>query len=191
MKTWQAIAFGAFLALLCAGLIILISTRPHGIPYTLSDPTPSPILVHVDGAVKNPGVYQLSRTSRVADAIQVAGGLCEKSDTAHINLAAPLTDGSKIYIPEKGEALTPDQIGAGYESTPITDVPSLSNPININKASLDELMQLPGIGSTKAKEIIRYREEHGPFLAKEEIKNVSGIGETTYNQLKDLITVNP
>jgi competence protein ComEA len=193
MKTWQAVALGAFFALICAGLIIIISTRPHGIPYSLSDSaTPGPITVHVDGAVKNPGVYQVSKTSRVIDAIQAAGGLCNNSDTDSINLAAPLIDGSKIYIPEIGETLSLDQIGAGYESTlPITSNFSQSNPLNINKASQDELTQLPGIGSTKAEEIIHYRQEHGPFTNKEDIMNVSGIGETTYNQIKDLITVSP
>jgi competence protein ComEA len=193
MKTWQAVALGAFLALICAGLIIIISSRPHGIPYSLSDPaTPSPITVHVDGAVKNPGVYKLTKTSRVVDAIQVAGGLCSNSETENINLAAPLIDGSKIYIPKFGETLTPEQINTGYESTPqtISNI-SQSNPVNINTASQEELMQLPGIGPTKAEEIIRYRTEHGHFANKEDIMNVSGIGETTYNQIKELITVSP
>ncbi len=193
MKTWQAVALGAFLALICAGLIIIVSTRPHGIPYSLSDPvTPAPITIHVDGAVKNPGVYQVAKTSRVIDAIQAAGGLCSNSDTGLINLAAPLIDGSKIYIPRIGENLSSDQIGVGYESTPlITSNFSQANPLNINKASNEELTQLPGIGPTKAEEIIRYRQEHGPFTNKEDIMNVSGIGETTYNQIKDLITVSP
>ncbi len=192
MKTWQTIALGILIGLLLAGLIILISNRPRGVPFELAEAaTPFPIKVHVDGEVNHPGVYALEKNSRVADAIIAAGGLTENSSTTHINLAAPLLDGSKVYIPKLGETVSTDQTSGIYSDSTDEEAPTVLNPLNINTASLDELVLLPGIGSTRAADIIYYRQVNGNFETIDEIMNVPGIGESTYNQIKELIVVIP
>lgn len=192
MKSWQGFVLGLCAGLVAAGLIILIATRPKGAAYQLKDaPTPSPIQVHVDGEVIHPGLYSLPRTARVADAVSAAGGLTEKAATAQINLAAPLLDGSKVYIPEEGELLPADKSSSLYGTTDEPALPSATNPLNINIATIEELMLLPGIGSTRAADIVYYRQVNGTFDSIEKIMDVPGIGETTYNQIKELISVNP
>lgn len=192
MKTWQTIALGVLIGLFLAGMIILISSRPRGAPFELAVPaTESLIQVHVDGEVIHPGVYALEKNSRVADAVFAAGGLTEDGSTAQINLAAPLLDGSKVYIPKIGEIVPTEPTSGIYSDSNDADTPSAINPLNINTASLDELVLLPGIGSTRAADIIYYRQVNGNFKTKEEIMNVPGIGESTYNQIKELIIINP
>ena len=108
-----------------------------------------------------------------------------------LTCAAPLLDGSKVYIPTIGEIVPTVQISGIYSDSNDADTPSAINPLNINTASLDELVLLPGIGSTRAADIIYYRQVNGNFKTKEEIMNVPGIGESTYNQIKELIMINP
>jgi len=192
MSSWQRFTLGICVGLAAAGLVILIATRPKGAAYQLHDaPTPSPIKVHVDGEVKDPGLYSLPKSARVADAVEAAGGLTDEAATAQINLAALLLDGSKVYIPKEGELLPADRSSELYGITDELASPSASNPLNINTATIEELMLLPGIGSTRAADIIYYRQVNGNFDSIEEIMDVPGIGETTYNQIKELISVNP
>ena len=134
------------------------------------------IFVDIDGAVINPGVYELIEGSRVNDAINQAGGLKEKAITQNLNKARKLVDGEKIYIYIEGEMeiITSDD----------NDV-----LININTASADVLMSLPGIGEVYAKRIVEYRNTK-KFSSIEEIKNIQGIGDKTFEKLKELITVN-
>lgn len=133
------------------------------------------IYVDIDGAVINPGVYELIEGSRVIDAINLAGGLNEKAVTQNLNKAKKLVDGEKIYIYEEGDA----------------EIESFSDNIliNINIASIDSLMSLPGIGEVYAKRIIDYR-NNKEFTSIEEIKNIAGIGDKTFDKIKELITVN-
>ncbi|HOH70279.1 MAG TPA: DUF655 domain-containing protein [Sedimentibacter sp.] len=132
------------------------------------------IYVDMDGAVVNPGVYGLIEGSRVIDAINMAGGLTEKAFTQNLNKARKLVDGEKIFINEEGEA---------------ADVFIDDKLININTASENSLMSLPGIGEVYAKRIIEYRNAKR-FNSIEEIKNIQGIGDKTFDKLKDLITIN-
>lgn len=136
-------------------------------------------VVHVDGEVCSPGVYEIEEGGRVNDAVEAAGGLSEKADLSQINLAMPIYDGMKIHIPGYGETFssvkTAESAGSGL--------------ININTASEKELTELPGIGESKAKAIIRYRQENGAFKSIEELKNVNGIGDGLFSKLCDLITV--
>ena len=137
------------------------------------------ICVHISGAVKNPGVYHLPGGSRLIDAIGLAGGFSADADEDFLNLASAVEDGLKYHVPTKEETeglvLPAD--------TAVSD-----GRIDINHAGADELMQLNGIGEGKARAIIAYREEHGAFATIEDIKKVSGIGESTYAKFKDDIT---
>lgn len=146
----------------------------------------SEIVVDVKGAVIRPGVYKMEADHRIIDAIQIAGGLLETAEEKGVNFAQKLEDQMVIYIPEQGEevAVFPSVISIPNEETESND-----QQIDINTADKDALMLLNGIGSSKADSIIRYREEQGFFKTIEEIKNVSGIGEATFNNLKDRIKV--
>ena len=135
----------------------------------------SGIYVHVDmdGAVNKPGVYRLESGSRVSDAIEMAGGLKEDAHTKSLNKARKLTDGEKIYILTRDEA---------------SDASEGNRLININTASANELDSLPGIGSVYAQRIVEYRNK-SLFHTVEEIKNIEGIGEKTFEKIRDYITV--
>ena len=136
--------------------------------------------VDIKGCIKNPGVYKLVKGSRVKDVIELAGGLTSDSDTSNINLAKIIEDEMVISINSVN-----DNSGNNYgmNSTNLSDL------ININTASLEQLMTLSGIGESKAKSIISYREENGNFKAIEDITKVSGIGQALYEKIKDYITV--
>ncbi len=186
MKPWQTLAFGILVGLLATGLILLVSSPQRGEPIQLPPvPTPAPIIVDISGAVNHPGVYELPIGSRVQDAIEAAGGLQPEAFTESLNLAAPLYDGSKVLIPVLPQVVEqPDEGGTPLESQPQTIF-----PININTATLEQLIELPGIGEVKAQAIIDYRNANGPFTNPEQIMNVRGIGQATYEAIKDLITV--
>lgn len=156
------------------------------------------ILIHVSGCVKNNGIVKLKENSRINDAIEAAGGLTSDADLSNINLAYILEDGEKIYIPKKGEEIAEESytssvtsetssIKSGSSSS--TTSSSKTSKININKATQTELETIPGIGPSTALKIINYREENGKFNSIEDIKNVSGIGDTKYEKMKDYITV--
>jgi len=187
MKSWQLIVVGLLCGLLAAGVILLISSPRRGQPIVLPPaPTQAPIAVDVSGAVKSPGVYFLEIGSRVEDAIEAAGGFLPEAFTESINLAAPLSDGSKVLVPIYPGNTPPDQIGQENQDS-VEDTTSF--PININTANKETLMLLPGIGEIKAQAIIDYRTQNGPFTELEQIQEVSGIGPVTFENLKDLITI--
>lgn len=145
------------------------------------------IVVYVCGAVEDPGVYELTMPSRVNDALEAAGGFSEKADRNEINLADNITDGQKIYFPEEGEEVQ-QEVGdrnVGDQE----DHDGSDRLININKAGVDELTELPGIGATRAGQIVDYRQTYGGFSSKEDLKNVSGIGDSIYKKLETYITV--
>lgn len=154
-------------------------------------PTEPMRYVHVCGAVENEGVYGLPAGSRVIDGIKAAGGFCEGADSAYHNLAAILTDGQKVYVPttEETKALSVEERvkGNGTASHGEAGAGAQKRPVNINTADTEELMTLSGIGKSKAEAILRYREKVGPFQKIEEIKNVSGIGDAMFEQIKDSI----
>lgn len=139
------------------------------------------VMVDIKGEVKDPGVYALKSTQRIVDAIQVAGGFLSEADQKQVNLAQKLTDEMVIYIPKVGEE--------GVSSLPPLNEGN-DGKINLNQATVEQLETLPGIGPSKAEDILSYREEVGSFKAIEDLKEVSGIGEKTFEKLKDLISVN-
>ncbi len=141
-----------------------------------SQSTPQELVVYITGEVVNPGVYTLDPTSdRVVHAIEAAGGFTGSADVDGINLAARLTDGQHIKVPAVGDSPSPAEQTEG-------------SLIDINTASPELLQTLTGIGPAKAHAIIDYREVHGPFARIEDIINVPGIGEATFESIKDHIT---
>lgn len=153
------------------------------------------IIVHVAGAVQKEGIFELNENSRVADAIEKAGGLKPEADIGKINLAYKLEDGIKIFIPSKGEKIEENQSKDETEKY-ITkteekshDIAKVNPKVNINTASQTELETIPGIGPSTALKIIKYREENKKFKSIEEIKEVGGIGESKFNAIKERITV--
>ena len=144
------------------------------------------IYVQVDGAVKKPGVYTFSEESRVYELIEAAGGLLPEAYDLGINQAKRLADGEKIYVYTKEEI----ENGAGTTDIQNPQGQTDDGKININTASVEELVTLSGIGETRAKDIIAYRNAHGAFSSPEDLKNVSGIGDSTYNKIADAIIVN-
>ena len=143
------------------------------------------VYVYVCGSVVTPGVYELEQGSRVCDALEAAGGFSEGADENRINLAAGVRDGEMIFFPMVGEEIPDAAAGCAYGM----EGPAEGGLININTADVTLLCTLPGIGESKAKAIIRYREEHGAFRDITEIRNVSGIGENLYRDIADLICI--
>lgn len=139
------------------------------------------VFVHVAGAVRKPGLYELGPDSRVADAIEAAGGALPKAQIDLVNLAQVLADGMKIEVPASGEAqpVTTDPSGA----------PAGTVLVSINQAALEELETLPGVGPVTAQAIISHREEAGPFASLEELLEVSGIGPATFAEIRPHVTL--
>ena len=146
--------------------------------------TATPLRVYVSGAVAHPDVYRLPPGSIVKDAIQAAGGASGEADLDRINLAQELRDQQQVVVPRAGETAVPPP--AGSESEP-SGTPAAK--VNINTAAADELDTLPGIGAEMARRIMDYRAANGPFKSIEDIQQVTGIGDATYQKLKDRITV--
>lgn len=198
-KSWLLILSGVLIGLLAAGLILLIAQPRQGIPITLLPAptatatglpvptrTPEPILVQIGGAVHSPGVYSLNAESRLESLIIAAGDLTSDADLDRINVAHKLQDGEYYYLPAVGEEIPETAANApGYV---ISDT-GFSYPLNLNTATQEELESLPGIGPSKAVDILAYREQNGPFTTLEELANVSGIGDATVESLQDYLFV--
>jgi competence protein ComEA len=187
MKNFWGIAFGIVFGFLGVGLLLLLTGKPRGeAVQLLPPPTPAPVLVHVAGAVSEPGLYSLPHGARVKDAVDLAGGLAEGADSNLINLAKPVSDGMQIWVP----SVNVDQIDSN-DAAINQQAQNQGQPtrqININTASQDELESLSGIGPVIAGAIIQYRQEHGAFNEISEIINVSGIGPVVFEKIKPFIT---
>lgn len=146
------------------------------------------IIIHITGEVEEGGVIELEKGARISDAIEEAGGTTEEADLSNVNLAYSLSDGQKIKIPnineENKETIVEEKAG---EDIIIEGNKSEEEKININKATQTEIETLPGIGPSTALKIINYRNEHGKFEKIEDIKNVSGIGDSKYENIKEYI----
>lgn len=187
MKNLWGIAFGVVCGLLGAGLLLLIVGKPRGEAVQLKPPpSPAPMVIHVAGAVNNPGVHTLPQGSRVKDAVDQAGGLAEDADSSLINLAMQVKDGMQIWVP-----FVPEIPSSNNEPEITNQIPVQNHPenlININIASQDELETLSGIGPVIAGAIIRFRQEHGAFERIDDIQAVSGIGPVVFEKIKPFIT---
>lgn len=145
------------------------------------------IRVDVKGAVMNEGVYEMDEGSCVLDAIRLAGGLNDDADTSLINLSKQVVDQMMIVIPTLEEVQSGNGFVSEEHNIDNTILDSSSDLVSINHASLAELQTLPGIGEKKALDIISYREENGGFQSLEDLKNVKGIGDRTFENLKEYI----
>lgn len=149
------------------------------------------IVIHITGEVEEEGVIELEKGARISDAIEEAGGTTEEADLSNVNLAYNLSDGQKVKIPninEKDEEIIVVEEKAG-DYIIIEGNKSKEEKININKAAQTEIETLPGIGPSTALKIINYRNEHGKFKNIEDIKNVSGIGDSKFENIKEYICV--
>lgn len=162
------------------------------------------LVVHICGAVSAPGVYELPAGSRIIDAVEAGGGFLTEADEACCNLAEEIVDGCQIYIMTKSESCADGQTEkkAGIQTSPDSDMQmtdrnvrsnsttALENGlVNLNTADVAALMTLPGIGESRAKAIISYREQHGAFAKIEDIMKISGIKQAAFSKIKDKITV--
>ncbi|MGH2791464.1 MAG: ComEA family DNA-binding protein [Actinomycetota bacterium] len=145
------------------------------------------VVVHVGGAVRKPGIYELQPGARVADAIDLAG-LRSVANVNALNLAEPLVDGSKIDVPRRGEAPVPAP-GLAPPTSPATGTPGAGTPVNINTADQTVLETLPEVGPVTAQAIIEYRTQIGSFTSIEQLLEVSGIGPATFEAMRALVTV--
>ena len=144
------------------------------------------IYVYVCGAVQKPGVYILPEGSRIFDAFEMAGGFTEEASMDYWNQARVLKDGEMIYVPTAAELEDSTFSNKSVMRQETND----KNKVNINTASKEELMTLPGIGETRALAILEYRQEHGPFTSIEDLKNVEGIKDGVFSKMKDYIVIN-
>jgi competence protein ComEA len=137
--------------------------------------TAGPLLVHVVGAVRHPGVYELAEGARARDAVTAAGGATRRAALEGLNLAAPVADGEQVAVPVRGQAPR----AAASPSKPAI--------IRLNQADVAALDTLPGVGPATAQRIIAWRDEHGPFATVEGLLDVPGIGESKLAAIRDLI----
>lgn len=166
---------------------------PTPAPAPSSVPEPALIVVDVVGAVLRPGVHELPALSRVVDAVDAAGGFTADADRVRLNLAEPLMDGSRVWVPEIGESSGPDLVpvitgssGGGLAGGGRGDV---SEPVDINTADAARLEALPGIGPSLAAAIVEHRRRNGPFASVDELIEVSGIGPVKLEQIRPAATV--
>ena len=187
-----------------AGISADTSVGIHGAGMLEEKEAKVSFMVHVCGAVEQPGVYELPQGSRIYQAIECAGGLSAEADPDYLNQADFVSDGEKVYVPTREEVAEMDsplqnvmtQSGkAGTTSgTEVSDSQNADGQkniclVNLNTASQEQLCTLPGIGSSKAKSIIAYREEHGSFDRIESVMNVAGIKDGLFQKIKAYITV--
>jgi competence protein ComEA len=162
------------------------SNAGEDVPAPASSASTSPaviLLVDVAGWVRHPGVYEFDEGARVIDAIDAAGGARSGALLTSLNLAAPLTDGSQILVPKEGDQGTAPVAG----TTGGAAVPGAL--INVNSATATELEALPGVGEVIAQAIVDYRTENGPFTSVDQLLDVSGIGDATLEDIRELVTV--
>lgn len=148
----------------------------------------STIKVYVTGEVNNPGVIELNTDARIEDAINLSGGITQFANLKKVNLAYVLEDGQKLYIPNVNDKEI-DYISNDNGEGIIESEEKANSKININTNNINELMELPGVGEALAQRIINYRNENGKFKNIEDLKNVSGIGEKKFENLKEFIVV--
>jgi len=160
------------------------TVSPDAGPTSVAAAEPSAmILVHVAGAVIEPGVYELPGDARIREALVAAGGPTAEADWNALNLAAPIVDGTRLYVPLLGE--TPP---TAIVSEPVGGVGQPTGPVDVNRASVSELDALPGVGPATAAAIVTERERNGPFVGVDDLERVPGIGPAKLAAMRELVT---
>lgn len=203
MKPWVYILTGVLIGLLATGAILLLSQPDQGTPITLlpaptptqtASPkpttTPAPIQVLIKGQIARPGVYTLEKESRLLDLIELAGGLTQLADENRVNDVFILRDGDYFYIPSPGEKI-PEIARNAPGNNPLDDPTIFEYPLDINTTTQEALESLPGIGPSKAAEIITYRDQVGLFESVNDLLNVPGIGPTILESIREYLTIEP
>lgn len=183
LSKFQVAAVVVLVLTVCGGSVLLyLRSRPREVEIICGDTEEesSLLTVHVAGGVRNPGLYELPSGSRVADAIEKAGGVAEAGITDDINLARVIEDGEKITVALRGA--TPEQALEGPDER-------AGRKINVNTADVTLLEELPGVGPELAERIVEYRRKNGPFADVEELDNVEGIGPGKLDSIRDLATI--
>ena len=168
------------------------STSDTGVAGATPTTPATQIVVQAAGAVSQPGVYRLAAGARVADLVAAAGGLNPDGDPDRVNLASLLVDGARVYLPHRGEVMTPAPVsdgGGGGAAAGGSASSAPAAPIDLNTATADELDTLPGIGPATAAAILDYRQRHGPFHSVDDLAQVRGIGDAKLAQLRDRVRV--
>lgn len=197
------VGVGATVVLVLVGFAIAVlvsSLGSHGSTEIVSSATPSPghsagpskqsgatLYVHILGAVARPGLYVLSDGDRAIDAVAAAGGFTATADQSQLNLARVIVDGEQLYVPSIGEA--PAAAAGGASGANGAGGGGVAGKVNINTADEATLETLPRVGPAMAKRIIDWRAANGRFTAIEDLMSVSGVGEKTFEQLKDMVTL--
>jgi len=203
MKEWRLILYGVLIGLLSTGAILLISKPQRGSPIVLSPPpTPTltaqpgpkpteiPLVVQIGGKVLIPGVYTLSPNTRLGDLIEAAGGLTSLADESRVNLAISISDGDYFFIPGIDEEI-PETARNAVDQLILDSSSNFSYPLDINTATIEAFESLPGIGPTKAEDIVAYRDRFGSFSSIDELLNIDGIGPATLDSIRDYLVVEP
>lgn len=203
MNQVRQMIYGILIGLLTAGGILLISNRDRGIPITLSPaPTqtktslPKPtntaqlIQTQIGGEILAPGIYELPANSRLIALIDLASGLTAQADHDRVNQAALLKDGDYFYIPAVGEEIPETATNAPQNSSKDSEF-GFDYPLDLNTATQEALESLPGIGPTKASEILAYREKVGQFYSVDELLNIPGIGQATLENIREYLICEP
>jgi len=183
--TRRQIAFAAVavLALVLLGSRLLFRSEAPAAPpiptaaATTTAATQPPLVVDVVGAVRGPGLYRLPPGSRVADALERAGGATPRAQLDLVNLAAPIADGEQVVVPRRGSASSAGSTAPG----------AAAGPVHLSTATLEQLDALPGVGPVTAQKILDYRQQHGAFTSVDELDAVPGIGPARLEQLKGLV----
>lgn len=166
-------------------------SQPGGSAGAPSTTAAAAVVVDVAGAVVTAGVYQLAAGSRVGDAVRSAGGIRPDADLARVNLAAPVADGARVWIPARGEAAPPELVPVASSGDGRSESGAAPSPIDINAATIAELDELPGVGPATAGSIVEHRRAHGPFASVDELADVRGIGPAKLESIRPLVKVGP
>lgn len=146
------------------------------------------IKIHITGEVKEEGIVELEEGARIDDAIKMAGNITNNADLSKVNLAYELSDGQKVYIPSKNEEIE-EYVSLDAGESVLEESEVIGGKININTADISALQTINGVGESLAEKIISYRETNGKFKSIEELKNVSGIGDKKYEDIKEKVVV--
>ncbi len=188
---WWDVAFGVVVGVLTStalvAALLLVLQPPPAAEVRLVLPTPTAVVVHVAGAVAQPGVYHLPPGSRVVDALEAAGGALPDAALDALNLAQPVEDGQRLWVPVRGEP-TPTT-ALSQRETPTPEASSSRLRLDLNTATAQELEALPGIGPVLAQRIVAYRAQYGPFRTVEDLLAVRGIGPVLLEKIRPYVYV--